>query len=154
MTRRVCLDSSRKRHFNFNVFNVTMATEKVMITISGLQDHEVILASDSHPDKTLHQVDLFKGPDDSLEAPSRPVAHSPRAAAKAPPEAAGAATGGLKPWELDSGDPTAINFRPDMSLHAKMNWVCDNVPKMSRLRILRDGAMAECDRLIELHYKG
>lgn len=59
-----------------------------------------------------------------------------------------------KPWENASEQPKGLNFQPDTTLHAKMNWVCDNVPKMSRLRILRDGAMAECDRLIELHYKG
>lgn len=130
-----------------------MATEKVMITISGLQDHEVILASDSRPDKTL-QVDLFQAADGPPGAHARSEIQSATMTAKAPLEAAGAATGGQKPWELASGNPTAINFRPDMPLHAKMEWVCENVPRMSRLRILRDGAMAECDRLIELHYKG
>ena len=59
-----------------------------------------------------------------------------------------------RPWENATDQPKGLNFQPDATLHAKMNWVCDNVPKMSRLRILRDGAMAECDRLIELHYKG
>ena len=131
-----------------------MATEKVMITISGLQEHEVILASDSQLDKRAHQVGLFRAADGPPAAPARPEAQSPKTVAKPAPEAAGTAAGGQKPWELVSGNPTAINFRPDMSLHAKMSWVCDNIPKMSRLRILRDGAMAECDRLIKLHYKG
>jgi hypothetical protein len=59
-----------------------------------------------------------------------------------------------KPWDNPTVKPTGLNFQPDTALHAKMEWICDNVPKMSRLRILRDGAMAECDRLIALHYKG
>ena len=130
-----------------------MATEKVMITISGLQDHEVILASDNQSSKALHQVDMFRAADSSLGAPERPEAQSPSTAAKALPEAAGAVIKGQKPWELASGDPTAINFRPDMSLHAKMEWVCDNVPKMSRLRILREGAELRCNMLIEKHYR-
>lgn len=154
-----------------------MATEKLMITISGLQDHEVILASDSQHGKALHQVNLFQAANSPPGAPARSEDQSSRTLSKAPPEAveasqpvdvsqpiadfektppapAPAAVATKKPWELASGDPTAINFRPDMSLHAKMEWVCDNVPKRSRLRILRDGAMAECDRLIALHYKG
>jgi len=131
-----------------------MATDKVMITISGLQDHEVILASERRPDKTLHQVDLFQVADAAPTVPARSEAQSITSTATVPPEAGGAAVGGLKPWERASGEPTAVNFRPDIPLHAKMEWVCENVPRMSRLRILREGAMAECDRLIELHYKG
>jgi hypothetical protein len=154
-----------------------MATEKVMITISGLQDHEVILASDSQHAKALRQVDLFQVANSPPGAPARPEDQSSSTLAKAPPEVAGApqtieaaqptaeveksapaptpaAVATKKPWEVASGNPTAVNFRPDQSLHAKMEWVCDNVPKRSKLRILRDGAMAECDRLIALHYKG
>ena len=131
-----------------------MATEKVMITISGLQDHEVILASGSQLDKTPHQVDLFRAAASPPRVPAPQEAQSPSKAANSLPEAAPACAPVTKPWEVASGAPTAVNFRPDMPLHAKMEWVCDNVPKMSRLRILREGAMAECDRLIELHYKG
>lgn len=127
-----------------------MATEKVMITISGLQDHEVILSSDSHPNKMQHQVDLPQAADSS---PVRLEAQSPSAAAKTLLGASEAATEGWKPWELASGDPTAINFRPDMPLHAKMEWVCENVPRMSRLRILREGATILCDQLIAKHYR-
>jgi hypothetical protein len=58
-----------------------------------------------------------------------------------------------KPWEVASGDPTAVNFRPDSHLHAKMEWVCENVPKMSRLRILREGAELLCNTLIEKYYR-
>ena len=154
-----------------------MATEKVMISISGLQDHEVILASDSQHGKALHQVDLFQAANGTPGAPACPENQSSNTLAKAPPEAAEVPQGvevaqpiaevekpapapapeavaTKQPWEVASGNPTAVNFRPDPSLHAKMEWVCENVPKRSRLRILRDGAMAECDRLIALHYKG
>lgn len=58
-----------------------------------------------------------------------------------------------KPWEVCDTEPTASNFRPDLPLHSKMEWVCNNVPKMSRLRILREGAGLLCNQLIEKHYK-
>jgi hypothetical protein len=134
-----------------------MATEKLMITISGLQDHEVILASDRQLDKS-HQVELFQAADGvpgapahvDTRTPGRPVSAKPEATGapqavdvvepiaeveKTAPAPAPAAMATKKPWEVASGDPTAINFRPDMSLHAKMEWVCDNVPKMSRMLI-------------------
>ncbi|PYD85004.1 hypothetical protein DNF23_51270 [Pseudomonas syringae pv. pisi] len=59
-----------------------------------------------------------------------------------------------KPWEVASTEPTGSNFKPELPLHAKMEWVCDNVPKMSKLRILREGAALLCEQLIEKHYKG
>jgi hypothetical protein len=152
-----------------------MATDKVMITISGLQDHEVILASDRQLDKS-HQVELFQGADGVPGAPAyvdtrtlgRPVSATPEAAGapqtvepaqslaeveKTAPAPAPAAVDTKKPWEVAAGSPTAVNFRPDMSLHAKMEWVCDNVPKMSRLRILREGAELRCNMLIEKHFR-
>jgi len=58
-----------------------------------------------------------------------------------------------KPWEVAATEPTASNFKPDMSLHAKMEWACNNVPRMSRLRILREGAELLCNQLIEKHYR-
>lgn len=58
-----------------------------------------------------------------------------------------------KPWENPTDPPKGLNFQPDASLHAKMNWVCENVPQMSRLRILREGAMMFCNALIAKHYK-
>lgn len=155
-----------------------MATEKVMITISGLQDHEVILASDSQHGKVLHQVDLFEAADSLPEAPACPEDQLSSTLAKAPPEAAGApqafeasqyvdkvgisapvparaAVATTKPWEVASSAPTGATFRPAPSLHAKMEWVSANVPGgMSRQRILREGAELLCDRLIALHYKG
>jgi len=58
-----------------------------------------------------------------------------------------------KPWVNPTVKPTGLNFQPDASLHAKMEWVCDNVPKMSKLRILREGAELLCNQLIEKHYR-
>lgn len=58
-----------------------------------------------------------------------------------------------KPWDNPTDKPTGLNFQPPADLHAKMNWVCENVPQMSRLRILREGAMMFCDAMIEKHYK-
>lgn len=58
-----------------------------------------------------------------------------------------------KPWENPTGTPRGLNFQPDLSLHAKMEWVCDTVPKMSKLRILREGAELLCNQLIEKYYK-
>jgi len=130
-----------------------MATDKVMITISGLQDHEVILASESHPDKTLHQAGLFQATDSVLTGGTLPEAQPTSVPLKSPSEAAGTAGKGKKPWGIASGDPTAVNFRPDIELHAKMEWVCENVPKMSRLRILREGADLRCEQLIAKHYR-
>jgi len=122
-----------------------MATEKVMITISGLQDHEVILASDSHPDKTLHQVDFFQAADSLPGTSERSKALSHGATTKVPLEAAKAAVEGARPWELASSDPTAINFRPDVALHAKMEWVCENVPRCPSC-VLRARARSCCAR--------
>lgn len=59
-----------------------------------------------------------------------------------------------KPWEELNEKPTSVNFMPDASLHAKMQWVCDNVPKMSRLRLVREAVDMYCDQLIAKRYKG
>ena len=73
---------------------------------------------------------------------------------KVPSELAAHAGECTKPWEVASTEPTGSNFKPELALHAKMEWVCDNVPKMSKLRILREGAELLCNQLIERHYKG
>lgn len=65
-----------------------------------------------------------------------------------------AAAESKKPWEVASSDPTAVNFKPEPSLHAKMEWVSKNVPGgMSRLKILREGATLLCDQLIAKYYR-
>lgn len=58
-----------------------------------------------------------------------------------------------KPWEEYRGTPTAINFKPLDDAHAKMEWVCENVPKMSRMRLVREAVDMFCDQLIEKHYQ-
>jgi hypothetical protein len=54
------------------------------------------------------------------------------------------------------GEPTdtqGLSFQPDATLPVQMNWVCDNVSKMSWFRILGEGAMVLCDQLIAMHYR-
>lgn len=71
---------------------------------------------------------------------------------QSPPAPAPQVAEGKKPWELANSAPTSILFKPEAILHGKMDWICNNVPKMSRLRILREGAELLCNRLIETHY--
>lgn len=101
-----------------------------------------------------HQVDLFGAVKAPQYAPSDASPKPPQVLAEAPPAISTPAPTAPGPWDRSTAPSKGLNFQPETLLHAKMNWVCDNVPKMSRLRILRDGAMAECDRLIALHYKG
>ena len=130
-----------------------MPTEKVMITISGLKDHEVTVESDGQPDKALYEAEPAHVAHGSPSALEFSAIEASRTVAKTSPETAGAAVDRKAPWQQASGDPTSVNFRPDMPLHAKMEWVCENVPKMSRLRILREGAELLCNQLIEKHYR-
>jgi hypothetical protein len=82
------------------------------------------------------------------------VAQPPVEAEKAPPAPAPQAEPAKKPWEVATSDPTAVNFRPDAALHAKMEWVSKNVPGgMSRLALLRTAANLLCDQLIAKHYR-
>jgi outer membrane biosynthesis protein TonB len=94
-------------------------------------------------------------PDAPPAPPAAPPAESPPEAPKTAPEPAPQAPAvKAKPWESASETPKGLNFQPDAALHAKMNWVCNNVPGgMSRLRILREGALMLCDALIAKHYK-
>ncbi|MGO4478046.1 hypothetical protein AB4Z32_17500 [Massilia sp. 2TAF26] len=82
------------------------------------------------------------------------LALAPVGPEKTPPvPAPQAAEAKRKPWENPTDPPKGLNFQPDAELHAKMNWVCENVPRMSRLRILREGAMMFCNAMIEKHDK-
>lgn len=125
-----------------------MANEQITITVttpagSGL----TVTPHGTVQPQSGQTLDLFSRPNDAaINDHFQPE--------KTPPAAAPDAPAAKKPWEESTERGKGLNFQPDELLHAKMNWVCDNVPRMSRLRILRDGAMAECDRLIELHYKG
>lgn len=59
----------------------------------------------------------------------------------------------VAPWKQYMEEPKSLNFKPDITLHAKMTWVCNHVPRMSRLRILRDGATMLCEQLIATLYR-
>lgn len=92
------------------------------------------------------------------EAPERaealePVQPQPESRKTPPAPVAQAAEVKRMPWDNPTVKPTGLNFQPDASLHAKMEWVCNNVPKMSRLRILREGAMLLCDQLIAKYHR-
>jgi hypothetical protein len=57
------------------------------------------------------------------------------------------------PWDTAIGEPKGVSPKFSPVLYAKMKWLCDNVPRMSMLRITRDGAEAEANRLVALYYK-
>lgn len=73
---------------------------------------------------------------------------------KTPVPVAQATASKARPWDGAEGSPKGVNFQPSAELHAKMEWVSKNVPGgMSRLAILREGAMMLCDALIAKHYR-
>jgi hypothetical protein len=59
------------------------------------------------------------------------------------------------PWGDLAGIPAETNllFKMPPDVVAKMNWVIDNVPRMNKQRIVRDGVYAELDRLMAQHHK-
>lgn len=65
-----------------------------------------------------------------------------------------AADGPAAPWE-DLTGLTELNllYKMPPEVVGKMNWVMDNVPKMNRQRIVRDGVNMLLDALIAQHYK-
>jgi len=101
----------------------------------------------AEPVQALDQTQPVAGPEQTPPAPAEQAAHVHRRTDDPAPSA----DAGKKPWEVCDTEPTASNFRPDLPLHAKMEWVCNNVPKMSRLRILREGAELLCNQLIDKH---
>ena len=89
-----------------------------------------------------------------LEAPrlvevTQPLAESEKTHSAPAPQAAE----GKEPWEVTTSAPTAVLFKPGATLHEKMEWICNNVPKMSRLRLVREGTELLVDQLIEKHYR-
>jgi hypothetical protein len=137
---------------------MTMANEKVIITISTPAGRGLTVDTHALSDGAARHLGLHGA---APEATGGALAGEPNQHAAeagefllAPAPQAAEAKSTAKPWEDLSEKPTGLNFQPGAALHAKMNWVCDNVPKMSRLRILREGAMMLCDALIEKHYKG
>jgi hypothetical protein len=100
-------------------------------------------------ENALVAPDAARGPQMAESAPTH-VEDEKALPAPAPQAAAVKA----RPWETANGSPKSVNFQPGPELHAKMEWVCKNVPGgMSRLAILREGAMTLCDQLISKHYR-
>jgi hypothetical protein len=136
---------------------MTMPDNKVLITISTRADHRLTVDTQALHDEAAgyiaHYVATQKavGAAQALEPVQLPaeVEKTPPAPAPQAEEAKPKA----KPWEDLTDQPKGLNFQPAADLHAKMNWVCDNVPKMSRLRILREGAELLCNQLIAKYYK-
>jgi hypothetical protein len=131
---------------------MAMATEKVIITISTPTGQEVTVDTEAVSDEDAQQVRLFGAVEGCQCDQAAESTHSPTDEPKAPPAPA-QPVAKRKPWENLTDTPKGLNFQPEAELHAKMNWVCDNVPKMSRLRILREGAMMFCDAMIKKYYK-
>lgn len=58
------------------------------------------------------------------------------------------------PWANLSGlEEINLLYKVPPEVVAKMDWVIDNVPRMNRQRIVRDGVVAHLDALIAQHYK-
>lgn len=122
-----------------------MAREQVTITITSPHGGGLKVAPPDQPQPDDgHNLDLFSHPTsaelDELPAPT------------SPPRAAESATAPTKPWEDLRRGSKSMNFQPDPELYAKMMWCKENVPMMSLLKLLRQGAIAECDRLIALYH--
>lgn len=152
----------------------------LQIMKDGLQDHEAesrkyaLYISDAEHD--LHRVLMrqqgdepqaseltVREPENIHAAPEAPEALEAlggagfvppaRMVAKVEQSLPAPAQRAVEPWEQYMEEPKGLNFKPDMTLHAKMTWVCNHIPRMSRLRILRDGATMLCDQLITTHYR-
>jgi len=127
-----------------------MANEKLIITISTSAGQGLTVDTQALSDEAASETVLYEtAPAGSSAQPSAKGETAPAASALQAIEVASKA----KPWEDLSEKPTGMNFQPDAALHAKMNWICNNVPRMSRLRILREAADMFCDQLIAKHYK-
>lgn len=92
-------------------------------------------------------------PETPPEAPQAPQPVETAQPPAAEPETPPAPVVAKKPWEENTSNSTKILFHPEASLHAKMDWICNNVPKMSRLRLTREGTEMLCDMLIAKHFK-
>jgi hypothetical protein len=97
---------------------------------------------------THAQIDLLTPLTDWEMSASYPREELPTPVAKVQSEPEGPF-----PWDDLTGEPKGLSLKMTPVLYAKMQWVCDNVPRMSMLKIVREGAEAEADRLIALHFK-
>jgi hypothetical protein len=62
----------------------------------------------------------------------------------------------LPPWETvdKNGRVKNVPLPMDAVLYEKMNWLTNNLPKMSLQKLAIAGTTAYVDALIEKHYKG
>lgn len=109
------------------------------------EDEQITRVSESVALQEAIQAAQTPGP---AQPPAKPAEMAP-----APALQAAEVIPQPKPWDNPTEKPKGLNFQPTEVLHAKMEWVCHNVPKMSRLRIAREGAELLCDQLIAKHYK-
>jgi lipopolysaccharide export LptBFGC system permease protein LptF len=60
------------------------------------------------------------------------------------------------PWDLVSENSKMkhVPLPMDGKLYAKMNWLTNNLPKMSLQKLALTGTIAYVDALIKEHYKG
>lgn len=62
--------------------------------------------------------------------------------------------GAPAPWANLAGlEETNLLYKMPPDVVAKMDWVMDNVPRMTKQRIVREAVGAYLDGLIEKHYK-
>jgi hypothetical protein len=65
----------------------------------------------------------------------------------------GAAAASIAPWDQASPGVTGYTFRMATSLHAKLAWVAENVPKHRSIQVTLEKAVTGyVDALIEKHY--
>ncbi|QJE00480.1 hypothetical protein HH212_10995 [Massilia forsythiae] len=137
-------------------YQMTMLDNKILITISARTEQPPAVDAQALHEEAAGYIAHYVATRGNAGANVHDPAHSPVEEPKTPPTAGtppAEMKSAPKPWENATEQPRGLNFQPDATLHAKMNWVCDNVPKMSRLRILREGATLLCDYLVDKHYK-
>jgi hypothetical protein len=140
-------DEAEQRKYEIFISNAAHDLHQLLTSTQGEEVHNNALTAQGAKYATTAPEALGDGQANESaqglgEPEKAPLTVAPQAPATKP-----------KPWENPTDSPKGLNFHPEAELHAKMNWVCDNVPKMSRLRILREGAMMYCDQLIAMHYR-
>lgn len=106
------------------------------------------------PEGSQVPVEATKRPAETILSTKPAKAAVAKPPAPKPADPAVAANPQEFPWDsLDGVKRTNLLYEIPPETVAKMNWVIDNVPRMSRQRIVRDGVAAELERLIALYYK-
>lgn len=133
-----------------------MANDQVIIMISTPTGQGLTVDTHVMSEEAKQRARLYEGTPEAAGAEQavEPAQHLAEVDKTPPAPAPQAAAAKAKPWETIIGTPKGLNFQPPPELHAKMEWVSKNVPGgMSRLAILREGAMMLCDAMIAKHYR-